>query len=483
MLKYFKLYRVSEKMKKEIYDATFSKFIIAVISVFLFFFLITPVSHASSKPNVVLIIADDMGWLDTGYSGNTVVKTPALDSMASNGIRFDYFYAAGPVCCPGRYAILTGRAPYRGGMHMNLRRIRQDEIILPRALKLGGYRSALFGKWHIGSAETNPVAMGYDQATWASKDFGLDAVFHVNDTKELLPTKGESSLAVMDLALQYIRTKSKEPNPFFVTVAFGSPHIPHTPAPEFKALYPKLNEKLRDYYGEISGMDSAIGKLRDELRALNIAENTLIWFMSDNGGHVKEALEPNGVGKGWIGSRTASVLEWPGHVKPMQSTMPCVHMDVYPTILELADIKVPDQPILDGVSLKPLLSGAKMQRPSPIGFVLWQGDRNLLPHINFPNETHGIWIDGKYKLIIAQEGSKEAINKGGTTRLYDIYADPADKNNLLKKLPDLAAKMRQALDQWRASVQASLRENLASKQKPQVEEAEATEDHSNDHRH
>jgi arylsulfatase A-like enzyme len=470
-------------MKRVFQKSRFSKFIIATLSVFFLSFLLPSVTHGSSKPNVILIISDDMGWFDTGYSGNTVVKTPSLDNMASNGIRFDYFYAAEAVCCPGRYAILTGRAPYRGGMHLNLRRIRSDEIILPRALKLGGYHSALFGKWHIGSDETSPVGMGYDQATWASKDFGLDAVFQVNDTKELLPTKGESSIAVMDLAIQYIRTKSKGPDPFFVTVAFGSPHLPHNAAPEFKALYPKLNEKLREYYGEISGLDAAVGKLREELKQLNIAENTMVWFMSDNGGHIKESQEPNGVGKGWIGSRTASVLEWPGHVKPMRVTMPCVHMDVYPTILELANVKVPDQPVLDGISLTPLLAGKSQQRSTPIGFVLWQGDRNLLPHIDFANETHGIWIDGKYKLIIAQAGSKEAINKGGTTRLYDIYADPADKNNLLKKLPDLAAKMRQALDQWRASVQGSLRENLQNKQKTQPDETEDAEDHSNDHRH
>jgi arylsulfatase A-like enzyme len=437
-------------------------------------------SDASSRPNIILVIADDMGWRDAGYMGNPMIKTPALDKMAQEGVRFNYFYASGPLCCPGRYSILTGRAPYRGGIHGN-RKIRPEEILLPRPLKRAGYNSAYFGKWHIGGGPTSPVGVGFDQATWHYSEFDLDPVFRINDTKQSIQTKGEGSIALMDLTLDYIRTASNQPQPFFVVVAFASPHSPFRAAPKFKALYPNAPADLRDYYGEISGLDAAVGKLRQELRSLKIADQTLLWFMSDNGGAVRESREPNGAGKGGIAARTISVMEWPGRVQPMLLNTTCAQVDVYPTLLTLAGAEFPGQPVLDGINLFPIFDGIKKKRAEPIGFMGWDGPYETLPQLNFVTDTQGVWIENNYKLIIPPRGSKD--EKQSIIRLYDVLSDPADKKNLAKSMPGLVRRMRNALNAWRESVRSSYDgKDFSSKNQTQSAPAEVGEP-SSDHHH
>lgn len=403
-----------------------------------------------ARPNIVVVVADDMGWRDTGYHGNRVVKTPHLDDMAAKGVQFDYFYPGQQMCSPGRFAILCGRNPFRTGLH-HLGAMRPQEITLARALKSAGYKTGQFGKWHLGGGETSPAKVGFDRAIWAINYFDLGASLQVGDSKEKVALQGDTSVATMDLALQFVREHAAGPEPFFAYVCFGSPHSPHAAAEEFKALYADLPEKKQEYWGEVSGVDAAVGNLRKELRKLGIAENTLLWFTSDNGGITPESQDPSGKGKMTVGCRTQGLLEWPARVKtPVKTDVVCGHVDIYPTILELTGVTVPNQPVLDGVSLVPLLDGKLKVRSQPLGFLLWngggKGKQRAFADVDFVADVQGVWIDGPHKLIVEP--------KGVAVRLFDIYADPANATNLASKHPDIVARMTKALNEWRTAVRA-----------------------------
>jgi arylsulfatase A-like enzyme len=404
---------------------------------------------AAGKPNIVVVMADDMGWRDTGYHGNKVVKTPHLDDMASKGIQFDFFYPGQQMCSPGRFALMCGRNPCRTGLH-HLGAMRPQEITMAKALKTAGYKTGQFGKWHLGGTNTSPAKMGFDRAIWAINYFDLGAKLQVGDTKEMVALEGDTSVATMNLALDFIRENSKGTEPFFAYVCFGSPHAPHRAAEEFKALYKDLDAKKQDYWGEVSGVDAAVGNLRAELKKLGIADNTIVWFTSDNGGITPESQDPSGKGKMTIGCRTQGLFEWPARVtKPFKTDVVVGHVDMYPTLLEIAGVSMPGQPVLDGVSLTALIDGKMEARPRPIGFILWnqgKGNKKGFDGADFVADTQGVWIDGKYKLIIEPDGKN--------VRLYDIYADQENKIDLAEKMPEMVAKMTKGLNDWRTAVRA-----------------------------
>jgi arylsulfatase A-like enzyme len=425
-------------------------------------FSVTVSARAAEKPNIVIVVADDMGWRDTAYQGNPDVKTPNLDDMAARGVRFDYFYAAQQMCSPGRFSIMTGRNPFRTGLHQ-LGTMRPQEITLPEALKTAGYKTGHFGKWHLGNGPSSPIGQGFDEAIWKLNFFDLGATLQVGDTKETVPLEGDTSVAAMNLALQFIDKQAAAKQPFFVQVCFGSPHDPHVAAPEFKALYPNLPEKRQNFLGEVSGLDAAVGNLRKELQRLGIAENTIVWFTSDNGGIMPQSQDPSGKGKMSVGARTVACLEWPAQIKqPLQTSLPCGQWDMYPTLLEIVGVKMPAQPPLDGISLLPLFEGKLKERPQGMGFMIRMPDeekRNReqgrpnhgLSTTDFVKEVRGVWIDGKYRLVVVpgDDGGEPTVS------LFDIYADPAHKTNLAAKHPEVVARMRKDLDAWRASVRAS----------------------------
>jgi len=410
--------------------------------------------RAAEKTNVVVVVADDMGWGDAGYSGNDVVKTPQLDDMAAHGMPFDYFYAAQQSCYPGRFAILTGRAPFRAGQHP-LGRIKPQEITLAKALKTAGYATGHFGKWHVGRGETSPLKMGFDEALWRINFYDLGASLQVGDSSETVPLIGDTSVATMALALDFIRRRVAEEQPFFVHVGFGSPHHPHRATAEFRALYPGLPWHEQQFWAEVSGIDAAMGDLRRELRALGIADDTIVWFTSDNGGIMKASMDPSGKGKGDVGARTVGLVEWPAKIEAAKRTsVPAVHMDMYPTLLDIAGVVVPDQPTLDGISLLPLFEGSMRERPAPMGFMLrspTMSGADGLDALDFVQHTQGVWIDGKYKLVVGPSLGDEPAS----IALYDIFADPAEQTSLAEQHPARVQRMRRALDAWRSSLRAS----------------------------
>ncbi len=453
-------------------------------------------SHAAGdKPNIVLVMADDQGWGDMAYNGDPVLKTPNFDEAAATGLRFDHFYAGAPVCSPTRASVMTGRTPNRMGVFKWGYPMRPQETTLAEALKTAGYATGHFGKWHLGSVRSqspaNPGKNGFDHWVSAPNFYDNDAVMSVNG--KAVPMKGESSFIAVDAALDWMKEKVKEDAPIFAVVWFGSPHQPHLATEEYAALYKDEPKKGRqNFLGEISGMDAAYGKLRSALTDLGIRDNTILWYNSDNGG-LKKIGNVGGLRghKGMVydgGLQVPAILEWPAKIKKHRIIdVRCVTSDIYPTLLEIVGVKVPNQTPLDGISLVPLIEGKAFQRSKPLGFwdtnepgigtpsAGWmaellkaqQDGGDLPPHessaaaATIPNPPyptgkfpgHSAWIDGDWKLhrITPKKGYGPI-----KWELYNLAKDRAEEHDLIEKKPELAAKMKTALTAWLKSVAQSL---------------------------
>lgn len=448
---------------------------------------------SSDTPNIVLCMADDQGWGDVAYNGHPVLKTPTLDAMAAEGLRFDRFYAAAPVCSPTRGSVMTGRHPNRFGCFKWGHTLRPQEVTLPEALKTVGYVTGHFGKWHLGPVRkgtpTNPGASGFD--SWFSAPNFFDNAPILSREGTAVQTQGESSMVTVDAAIEFIRKHADTPQPFLTVVWFGSPHGPHEALGRYRSMYSDQEEKLQHLYGEITAMDHAIGKLRNTLRDLDIHENTLLWYCSDNGG-LPEVGATGGRGhKGQIyegGLRVPALLEWPGEItEPRATNVPCVTSDIYPTLLKLTGVQLQGQPPLDGISLVPLIEGALDTRPEPIGF--WEhpergvptpsdelmrelleaqkdgSELGALSHLRleawrldevYPQDLypgHAAWLSWPWKLHRKQEDDK---NGAATLELYNLAEDPKEANDLVPRDPDRARALRSGLENWQASVVRSL---------------------------
>lgn len=441
-------------------------------------------------PNIVLCMADDQGWGDMGYNGHPVLKTPHFDAAAAEGLRFDRFYAAAPVCSPTRGSVMTGRHPNRFGCFKWGNTLRPQEVTVARALKTAGYATGHFGKWHLGSVRkgspVNPGAVGFDEWLSAPNFFDNDPILSREGVA--VPLKGESSMVTVDAALEFIRKHAKGPKPFLAVVWFGSPHAPHQAAEEFRKLYDAEPKNRQHFLGEITGMDAAFGKLRAELRALGIHENTILWYCSDNGGLPNLGATGGRGNKGQVyegGLRVPAILEWPARIpKHRVTAVPCNTSDIYPTLLEIAGAKVPHQPPLDGISLVPLLDGKMESRPTPMGFWdypaggvrtpsdQWMAElleaqkadkepdpprldldageiKRQYPEDSFPG--HSAWLDWPWKLHRI-EGKAAAVR----LELYNLADDPNEKNDLAAGQPERVKAMRAQLEPWLLSVVRSL---------------------------
>jgi arylsulfatase A-like enzyme len=445
-----------------------------------------------SLPNIVLCMADDQGWGDVGYNGHPLLKTPHLDEAAAQGLRFDRFYAAAPVCSPTRGSVLTGRHPNRFGCFTWGHTLRPQEITLPEALKQAGYVTGHFGKWHLGSVEkgspVNPGANGFDEWFSAWNFYDNDPIFSREGVA--VPLEGESSMVTVDAALAFMRKHAGGERPFLAVVWFGSPHKPHRAAEEDRALYADEDEARQHFLGEISGMDRAFGKLRGELRALGIHENTLLWYCSDNGGLAEVGATGGRGHKGQLyegGLRVPAFLEWPRMVEsPRTTEVPCNTSDIYPTLVEIAGVAPANQPPLDGVSLGPLLRGALRGRRAPMGFWVYPakgvttpshemmtklleaqaaGQEVAHPEMlrldaaeitaryeeDFPG--HAAWLNWPWKLHQVPEENSEG---GFRIELYNLVEDPEERRDVAEVEAARVEAMRGALALWQQGVVASL---------------------------
>jgi arylsulfatase A-like enzyme len=429
----------------------------------------------SVQPNIVLVMADDQGWGDTGYNGHPELKTPNLDAMAESGLRLNRFYTAHFNCSPTRASVMTGRHPHRMGTFGPGSPIRAQELTVAKVLQNAGYATGHFGKWHLngknGDRDTktspgrailvddplSPGKLGFDEWISADNFFDLDPVLGRNGVAEKF--QGDGSDISMDEALKFIRKQSGAGQPFFAVVWFGNPHTPHEALPSDKALYASLPEKDQEYYGELTGIDRNVGKLRAALRELQVSNNTLLWYCSDNGG----ANGPKSTGdlrgsKGTLwegGVRVPGIVEWPARIAtPFASDLPCSTLDIYPTVLAATNADVPKQvQPLDGIDLNPLFDRRMDARGKAIAF--WADARRPTAHATL--------MDWPYKLHTQAIERKDKQNRrnlpASPTLLYDVSKDPNETTDLASQHPERVAKMTAALDSWKASVEKSLAGN------------------------
>lgn len=401
------------------------------------------ISAQANQPNILLILADDLGYHDVGFQGSEHIKTPNIDWLAENGVRFSDGHVSASVCSPSRAGMMTGRYQQRFGHEGNCppRPFGMDtqERTLGQALQDCGYRTALFGKWHLGDEiQHYPTARGFDEfwglregsrTYWFDKKHAHDKPgdpHNIEHNGKQVEFEGHLTDRLTDQTLKFIEADSDQP--FFAFLSYTAPHGPLQSKPEdMKALGTDDN-----YAGLIYGMDRNIGRIFQSLKKSGQLENTMIWFLSDNGGTVKQSSNaPLGGMKGYKfegGHRVPFVLYWKGKVQAGQVYEPMISaLDIYPTSIAAA--------------------GGSLEQPRPLD------GKNLLPYINGKNKDipHQKLYWRKLDCAALRDGPWKLIrvdNYG--LALYNLDDDLAETKDLAKKMPEKLQELNQLLESWEA---------------------------------
>jgi arylsulfatase A-like enzyme len=404
----------------------------------------------NERPNIILIMTDDQGWGQTGYYDHPVLETPNLDTMAENGLRFDRFYAAAPVCSPTRASILTGRTNDRTGVIDHGYALRKQEKTIAVALQKVGYATGHFGKWHLNGLRGpgvpvlkedshSPGAFGFDHWLTVTNFFDIDPLMSENGS--FIDLKGNSSEIIVGKALEFIKEKSNQNLPFFTVIWDGSPHDPFVSSEKDRSNFKNLNEKSQHHYGELVAFDRSLGVLRKTLKDLGLEKNTILWYCSDNGG-LRNIL-PSTVG-GLRGSKTTiwegglrvpAIIEWPQVIKPKVTHYPASTMDIFPTIADILDLPETDllKPV-DGISLKPIFKNDISNRDKKIPFRY---------------KDQGALIDNNFKFIATSIQKKEF-------ELYNLENDSGETTDLATQNPMIFNQMKTDFLKWSKSIDSSL---------------------------
>ncbi|NIP69547.1 MAG: sulfatase-like hydrolase/transferase, partial [Planctomycetales bacterium] len=273
-----------------------------------------------------------------------------------------------------RASVMTGRHPNRLGVFKWGYPMRPQEITLAEALKTAGYKTAHFGKWHLGSVRrdspASPGACGFDHWISAPNFYDNDPI--LSHQGKAVKHEGESSIIAVNSALQWMEKNATDDAPLFIVVWFGSPHRPHRALEEDRRHYAGQPNNVQHFLGEVTGMDRAFGRLRRGLDDLGIRENTILWYTSDNGALPVGSTGGRRGNKGSIyegGLAVPGILQWPSRIRqPRTTNVRCNTSDIYPTLLEVTGVSMKGQPPLDGISLVPLIAGEMRARPRPMGF-------------------------------------------------------------------------------------------------------------------
>ncbi len=432
-------------------------------------------AEKQSVPNFIIILIDDMGWKDLGCFGSTFYETPHCDKLAAAGMRFTNAYAACPVCSPTRASILTGKYPAR--LHLTdwlpgrtdrpsqklLRpKFQQflplDEVTLAKALKPQGYVSASIGKWHLGGEAHYPDKHGFDVNVGGTHTGSPPAGYFQFKTPTLTARNDQEYLTdrLTEEAEKFIETNKDRP--FFLYLAHYGVHIPLQAKKDVIAKYqarakPNQEQNNPIYAAMVESVDDSVGRVMKKLEELKIADRTVVFFFSDNGGlSVKEGPNtpatsnaPLRAGKGYLyegGIREPMIVRWPGVVKPGGvCDVPVSSVDFYPTILEMAGVKTGEKPVIDGVSLLPLL---KQRGDLKRSAIYWH-----YPHYsNQGGRPGGAVRAGDFKLIEFYEDGK--------LELYNLRDDIGEKTDLAARMPEKTKELHQMLVDWRKSVDAQM---------------------------
>lgn len=427
---------------------------LATVVCFLSFF--QNLALAADKPNILIILTDDQGYGDLGCYGAKDLRTPYLDKLVGEGMRFDFFRANCTVCSPTRAALLTGRYPDRVGVPGVVRTHPEDSwghlapeaTLLPKALKAAGYHTAIIGKWHLGLESPNtPNERGFDffhgflgdmmDDYWTHRRHGNN---YMRRNGEVIEPTGHATDLFSDWAGDYLRERANVKQPFFLYLAYNAPHNPVQPPEEWlekvRQREPGISEKRAKLVAFIEHLDDGIGRVLATLKETGIEENTIVIFTSDNGG-LLSAGASNGAtrdGKGSMyegGLRVVAAARWPGKIPAGSRTdAAALTMDLFPTALEAAGAN----PVsgIDGVSLLPLLTGRASSLPErELYFVRREGGTQ------FGGKTIEALVRGEWKLL--------QNSPFGPLELYNLKSDPLETENLAETRKPLVSELNTAL--------------------------------------
>ncbi|MBC8182866.1 sulfatase-like hydrolase/transferase [candidate division KSB1 bacterium] len=454
-----------------------------------------------TKPNFVFFLIDDLGWTDVGCFGSTFYETPNIDRLANEGMRFTDAYAACPVCSPTRASILTGKYPARLNItdwipgldpknqkllgSKDNHQLPLEEKTIAEVLKDAGYATGFFGKWHLGDKGFYPERQGFDVnkgGHWAGAPASYFYPYKNKRKRWDVPglNDGEDGEyltgRLTDESIQFIDSnKNKQ---FLLYLSHYAVHTPIQSKPELTEKYKQKKEKMPEinepdyiqeresqskqkqdnaaYAGMVQSVDESVDRILDKLDELKLSDNTVVIFMSDNGGlstlpgnrKSPTSVVPLRAGKGWLyegGIREPMIIKWPGIVKPgSECNVPVTSTDFYPTMLEMANLPPMPEQHADGLSLFPLL---KQQKELSREAIYWH-----YPHYHGSgNKPSAAIRAGDYKLIEWFEDS--------SIELYNLKEDISENNNLAEKMPQKALELKNKLHDWQTEVGA-LKPNL-----------------------
>ncbi|HEX3870482.1 MAG TPA: sulfatase-like hydrolase/transferase [Pirellulales bacterium] len=415
-----------------------------------------------------MILCDDLGYGDIGCFGHPTIKTPNLDRLASQGARFTDCYSSAPVCSSSRAGLMTGRCPTRSGVYDwisegNVVCLKQSELTIPTLLKQAGYATCHSGKWHLNgkfnsSAQPQPGDHGFDH--WFSTQNNA-APSHENpknfvrNGSELGPMQGFSCQLVADEAIRWLKDGRAAEKPFFLFVCFHEPHEPVASPPDLVSQYSSAkNPDEAQYFANVANMDRAVGRLMAALDEMKLADNTLVYFSSDNGPETllrypsaKRSYGSPGPLRGmklWLyeaGMRVPGIVRWPGHVKAAQVMHePVCSLDLLPTCCALAGMQTPTDRAIDGSNIVDLLDGKPWQRQVPLFWHYYHslgkpkaamrvGDYVVLGDWGVNSEKGGSSI---------HPGDSETIKTAKLTEfeLYNVHDDLGEQRDLASSEPE-----------------------------------------------
>jgi arylsulfatase A len=414
----------------------------------------------AEQPNIVVFLADDLGWGDLGCYGNPRIQSPHLNEFANEGVRFTQCYAACGVCSPSRSSILTGRTPYRNGVYRWIPEnhhayLRTSEITIPELLRERGYDTCHVGKWHLNGhfnspEQPQPGDHGYDH--WFATQNNAapthkDPVNFVRNGEAVGPLVGYSALLVVEEAIRWLEGRADREKPFFLAVWTHEPHLPIETDPQFRALYSDLPESFQQHHGNVTQMDTAFGQLMGALAQHGVADDTLVFFTADNGPEGDGQGDPQNPGsqrdrtRGSTGGlrgrkradfeggiRVPGIVRWPGHITPgTVSHIPVIGSDIFATVCDVVGIPLPADRVIDGASMLPAFRNESISRSVPL---YWR------THISPKDCRVAVRIDD-WK-IVADETLTEFL-------LFNLKDDPTETTDLSARHPDLFRVMQQTL--------------------------------------
>ncbi len=423
------------------------------------------VAGQKRSPNIVVIVSDDMGYADIGIHGSKDIPTPNIDELARGGIRFTDAYVSGPYCSPTRAGLLTGRYQQRFGHEFNPDRRPTDphefglpvgELTIADHFKPAGYRTALFGKWHLGKGEEfHPMARGFDEffgfldgdhSYVDPEPFGSDPVL---DRKKPVAETDYLTEAFTNRAVDFI--KRQRTNPIFLYLAYNAVHTPMQAPSKYLDRFPHITDRTRRTYAAmLSAMDDGIGRVLAALRESGLEENTLVIFFNDNGGPTMAGTTINGSSNAplrgskrqtWEGGiRVPFIIRWKGRLAEGKTdSRPIIQLDVLPTALAAAGIKKRSNVVLDGVNLLPFLTDKRTGVPH--GSLYWR----LGEHMAIRK--------GDWKLVKTLEGRLYAADPRtdrdlSGAQLYNLANDVKESKNLASENPKKVAELVADWKQW-----------------------------------